>query len=107
MSAASDEPIVGEVVDPGKVFICERGRAAATRAQMDRRGEYGGLVRESDVCPDGKVIAFDRDIIEATINEATCYTPQVGDMWTPDRTVWSLWMRFTPPPTTTIKFTAV
>lgn len=62
------EAIEGEVVDPGKVIICEPGKAESARAQMDRRHEYGGLVRESDTCPAGKLVVIDTDRIKANLD---------------------------------------
>lgn len=76
------EPIEGEVVDPGKVIFCARGKTAAARAELDRRGEYGGVIRESDVCPAGLAIVVDMDRIwadlKAKLEEAVSLGPLPG-----------------------------
>lgn len=67
--------IEGEVVDPGKVIICEPGKAASARARLDRLGEYGGVVRESDVCPKGRIVSIDMDRIQADLDASLSPTP--------------------------------
>lgn len=68
------DAIEGEVVDPGKVYVCETGRAQATRRQLDRDGQYGGTIRESAQCPKGQIFALDLDWLDA-------YRAELLDQW--------------------------
>lgn len=69
------DAIEGEVVDPGKVIICEPGKAVSARAKLDGLGEYGGVVRESDTCPKGQIFSIDADRIQADLDASFAPMP--------------------------------